>query len=94
MPQNFIACDREQSFLLPPSLLEWVPEDHLVWTILGAVDELDLTGVYRVYRPDGHGRPAYEPGMMGLRYFCIRIRRGSSRRGRSSASVRRMWRSW
>ena len=64
MSQNFIACDREQSFLLPPSLLEWVPEDHLVWTILGAVDELDLTGIYRAYRPDGHGRPAYEPRMM------------------------------
>ena len=48
MPQNFIACDREQSFLLPPSLLEWVPEDHLVWTILGAVDQLDLSPVYGV----------------------------------------------
>jgi transposase len=64
MPRNFIACDREQAFLLPPSLLEWVPGDHLVWTILGAVDELDLTGIYRAYRPDGHGRPAYEPRMM------------------------------
>ena len=48
MPQNFIACDREQSFLLPPSLLEWVPEDHLVWTILGAVDELDLSAIFRI----------------------------------------------
>jgi hypothetical protein len=53
MPQNFIACDREQSFLLPPSLLEWVLEDHLVWAILGAVDELDLTGICGAYRPDG-----------------------------------------
>jgi transposase len=64
MPRNFIACDREQSFLLPPSLLEWVPEDHLLWTILGAVDELDLCAIYDAYRPDGHGRPAYEPRMM------------------------------
>ena len=64
MPQNFIVCDREQSFLLPPSLLEWVPEDHLVWTVLGAVDELDLTAIYGAYRPDGHGRPAYEPRMV------------------------------
>ena len=64
MPQNFIACDREQAFLLPPSLLEWVPEDHLVWTILGAVDELDLSAIYDAYRPDGHGRPAYDPRMM------------------------------
>jgi transposase len=66
MPQNFIVCDREQSFLLPPSLLGWVPEDHLVWTILGALDELDLTGIYGAYRPDGHGQPAYEPRMMAL----------------------------
>jgi len=29
--------------LLPPSLLEWVPEDHLVWTILGAVDDFAPT---------------------------------------------------
>jgi hypothetical protein len=58
MPQNFIACDREQAFLLPPSLLDWVPEDHLVWTIPGAVDQLELTEIYQSYRPDGHGRPA------------------------------------
>ena len=28
MPQNFIACDREQELLLPPSLRDWLPEDH------------------------------------------------------------------
>jgi transposase len=64
MPQVLIACDRDQSFLLPPSLLDWVPEDHLVWTILGAVAELDLSVIYGAYRPDGHGRPAVEPSMM------------------------------
>ena len=37
MGQNFISCDRGQVFLLPPSLTDWVPEDHLVWTILGAI---------------------------------------------------------
>ena len=46
MPQVFIACDRDQEMLLPPSLLDWVPEDHLVWTILGAVEELDLSAFY------------------------------------------------
>jgi len=35
MAQNFMACDREQAYLMPPSLLEWMPEDHLVWSILG-----------------------------------------------------------
>ena len=42
MAQNFIACDREQELLLPPSLREWLPEDHLAWFVLDAVAELDL----------------------------------------------------
>ena len=64
MPQNFIAFDRDQSFLLPPSLRDWVGEDHLVSTILGAVSEMDLDAFYASYRPDGHGRAAYDPAMM------------------------------
>lgn len=64
MPQNFIECDREQAMLMPPSLLDWVPEDHLVWTILQSVSEMDLDALYGVYRRDGHGRPAYHPAMM------------------------------
>jgi transposase len=64
MPQNFISCDRDQAMLMPPSLLDWVPEDHVVWTILGAVDELDLSAFYGAYRADGHGRPAFAPPMM------------------------------
>jgi hypothetical protein len=64
MAPNFIECDREQAFLMPPSLRDWVPEDHLVWTILGAVEKMDLSGFYADYRSDGHGRPAYDPKMM------------------------------
>ena len=37
MAQNFIACDREQELLLPPSLREWLPEAHLAWFVLDAV---------------------------------------------------------
>jgi transposase len=64
MPPNFIACDREQVLLMPPSLRDWLPEDHLAWTILDAVLEMDLSAFYDAYRADGHGRPAYEPSMM------------------------------
>ena len=42
MAQNFIECDREQVFLMPPSLREWLPEDHLAWFVLEAVEEMDL----------------------------------------------------
>jgi transposase len=62
--QNFIECDREQAFLLPPSLREWLPEDHLAWFVLEAVAEMDLDRFYADYRADGHGRAAYEPSMM------------------------------
>ena len=37
MPQNFLDCDREQAFLMPPSLRDWLPEDHLAWFVIEAV---------------------------------------------------------
>jgi len=46
MGQNFISCDRGQVMLLPPSLTDWLPEDHLVWTVLGAVEQMDLDAFY------------------------------------------------
>jgi transposase len=64
MPQNFLSGDRDQPLLLPPDLRDWLPENHLAWTILDVVAEMDLTAFYRDYRSDGHGRAAYEPAMM------------------------------
>jgi transposase len=81
MPQSFIACDRDQAFLLPPSLLDWVSEDHVVWTIVGAVEEMDLSAFYGVYRADGHGRPAYEPAMMVALLLYAYARGNRSSRG-------------
>jgi transposase len=81
MPQSFIACDRKQGFLLPPSLLDWVPEDHVVWTILGAVGELDLSALYGAHRADGRGRPAYDPAMMVALLPCAYARGNRSSRG-------------
>jgi hypothetical protein len=56
MAQNFVCCDREQVLLLPPSLTDWLPEDHLVWTVLGAVEQMDLARFYGTYRANGQGR--------------------------------------
>lgn len=64
MPQNFIECSRDQSFLMPPDVREWLPEDHFAWFVLAAVEELDLSAFYAAYRSDGHGRAAYEPSMV------------------------------
>jgi len=49
---------------MPPSLMEWLPEDHLVWTILGAVDQMDLSRFREGYRLGGSGRAPYDPAML------------------------------
>ena len=49
---------------MPPSLREWLPSDHLAWFVLETVEQLDLDAFYAAYRPDGHGRAAYEPKVM------------------------------
>ncbi len=81
MAYSFVPCDRDQPFLMPPSLLDWLPEDHLVWTILVSVQEMDLSAFYAAYRPDGHGRPAYEPSMMVALLLYAYTRGNRSSRG-------------
>ena len=64
MAQNFIACDREQERLLPPSLRDWLPEDHFAWFVLDAVAAMNLEAFFGAYRRDGWGRAAHDPAMM------------------------------
>ncbi len=89
MAQNFIACDREQELLLPPSLREWLPEDHLAWFVLDAVDAMDLGAFLAGYRQDGWGRAAHDPAMMSRCCFTP-MRSGSGPRGGSSGVVMTM----
>jgi transposase len=64
MGQRFVACDREQSFLLPPDVREWLPPRHLAWFVIDAVADMDLEAFYAAYRVDGRSRPPYDPAMM------------------------------
>jgi transposase len=81
MAQNFIACDREQELLLPPSLREWLPQDHLAWFVLDAVATMDLKAFLAAYRHDGWGRAAHDPAMMvALLLYAYAIGERSSRR--------------
>lgn len=64
-------------YLMPVSIRDWLPENHLAWFILDAVKEFDLTSFYRKYCADGWGRAAYELGMMVsllLYAYCLGIR--------------------
>jgi transposase len=90
MPQNFLACDREQELLLPPSLREWLPQNHLAWFVIDAVAQLDLAPFYGAYRHDGHGRAAHDPAMMvALLLYAYAI--GERPRGGSSGAASRTW---
>ena len=64
MGYNFLPCDRNQAYLLPPSLTDWLPEDHLAWFVLDAVEQIDLSPFYKKYRIDGVGNSAFDPSMM------------------------------
>jgi transposase len=77
MAYNFLACDRDQAFLLPPDVRDWLPADHLAWFVLDVVDQLDLHPFLAAYRADGHGRAAYEPRMLLavlLYAYCTGVR--------------------
>jgi transposase len=81
MGQNFLSCDREQDFLMPPSLREWLPAGHLAWFMLDVVERLDLDAFRGVYRADGSGRPAHDPAMMvALLLYAYAVGERSSRR--------------
>jgi transposase len=77
MAFNFLATERDQLYLMPPSVADWLDEDHLAWFVLDAVDQMDLDAFYKKYRADGCGAPAHDPKMMVtlLVYaYCLGVR--------------------
>jgi transposase len=78
---HFTPVDRDQLMLLPPSMAEWLPEDHLAWFVLDVVDELDLSAFLAGYRVDGRGGAAYHPAvMLALLVYAYAVGERSSRR--------------
>ncbi len=81
MAYNLRRGDREQSYLMPPSMREWLSEGHLAWFMVDAVGQMDLSEFYAAYRSDGWGSAAYDPEVMVavlLYSYCLGLR--SSRR--------------
>lgn len=64
MAYKFYPIERDQMFLLPPSLKDWLPKDHVLWLILDIVEGLDITPFLKKYNRDGMGHVAYHPTMM------------------------------
>ena len=92
MAREFAGVQRGQMLLMPPSLAEWLPEDHLVWTVLGAVDQMDLDRFREAYHLAGAGRAPYDPAVI-VAVLLTPTRAGSGPRGGSSGRATRMWRS-
>jgi transposase len=66
----------EQDFVLPPSLRDWLPEDHLAYFVSDVVDELDLSAIESVYEKEERGQPPYHPRMMTkilLYGYCVGV---------------------
>ena len=56
--------DVDQGLLLPPSLREWLADDHLAWFVHDAVESLDIDALVDQYRVSGKGELPYDPRMM------------------------------
>ena len=66
----------DEELLLPPSLRDWLPEDHLAYFVSDVVDNLDLSAMDAVYGTEKRGQPPYDPLMMTkvLVYsYCIGV---------------------
>ena len=94
MAYNFLRAQRDQPFLLPPDLRDWLPIGHLAWFLLDVVDQLDLAPFYRQHRDDGHGHPAYDPKtLLGvlLYGYCIGVRSSRQIERRCTEDVDPVW---
>jgi transposase len=64
MSKQYRTYQPNQCYLMPPSLDEWLPQDHLARFVNEIVDELDLSAIYTSYEQELKGYPPYHPGMM------------------------------
>jgi len=76
MAKTYRPYSPDQMFLLPPSLRDWIPENHLVYFVSDVIDNLDLAAIESVYEKEDRGYPPYHPHMMTkvLVYaYCIGV---------------------
>ena len=64
MSKTYRAYEPDQMFLLPPSLTEWLPKNHLVFFLREVLDEMNLTPISKVYEQEERGYPPYHPKVM------------------------------
>lgn len=81
MARSYRPVVRDQEFLLPPNMADWLRADHLVWFVLDVVDRLDTSGFHATRRSGGVGRAGYDPDMLlALMIYAYACGERSSRR--------------
>ena len=76
MAKTFRSYVPEQNLLLPPSLREWLPENHLAFFVSDVVDQLDLSAIGSVYEQEERGQPPYHPCMLTkilIYAYCVGV---------------------
>ncbi len=77
MAKGYVPVDRDQQFLVPPDMREWLPKGHLVWWLLEVVERMDTKELHRQRRRGAQGRRGYDPDMLLalLVYaYCTKVR--------------------
>ncbi len=81
MAYHYIGGMRDQQFLLPVSMRDWLAEGHLAWFVIDVVERVDTTALHALHPNDGPGRPAYDPDMMlTMLLYAYMMGQRSSRR--------------
>jgi transposase len=81
MARSYRPVVRDQEFLLPPNMADWLPERHLVWFVLDVVSQLDTSAFHDGRRTGGVGRAGYDPDMLlALLIYSYASGQRSSRR--------------
>lgn len=81
MARGYLAVDRDQRFLMPPDVRDWLAEDHLAWFVIDVVGQVDTSRLHARHRLGGAGRRAYDPEMLlALLLYAYCTGQRSSRR--------------
>src|SRR5262249_34448365 len=64
MAKGYRAVRRDQPFLLPPDMRDWLPADHGVWLFIDAVAQLETAALHARRRTGGAGAPGFDPEML------------------------------
>jgi len=77
MAHGYIPVDRDQQFLIPPDIRDWLAENHLVWWLLDVVARLDTKALHAARRRGAQGRAGYDPDMLLtllIYSYCTKVR--------------------